>query len=168
MALGVISTAFIIPFLLLSPIAGVLVDRHNRKLMMMLSDMVAIIGTSPGSGMALQFALAGILYVALVVCVYLFVPSIRNLEDLLPDHDRWRLSIRTTRPSGGAGGTVRFSLRLLWHPLRMDPEPERSSHRNRHSEEAVAASAARAPASKARFIQASSPRTPPVSSSSCP
>ena len=44
-ALGVVSTSFIIPFLLLSPIAGVLVDRHSRKLMMMVSDVVAIIAT---------------------------------------------------------------------------------------------------------------------------
>jgi MFS family permease len=44
-ALGIISTAFIIPFLLLSPIAGVMVDRHNRKLMMMVSDLTAVTAT---------------------------------------------------------------------------------------------------------------------------
>src|SRR5688572_8427133 len=44
-ALGIINTAFILPFLLLSPIAGVLVDRHNRKLMMMISDLTAILAT---------------------------------------------------------------------------------------------------------------------------
>jgi len=46
-----------------------------------------LVGTSPGSGMALQYVLAGVLYVAIVVSVFLFVPSIRNLEDRLPDHD---------------------------------------------------------------------------------
>lgn len=51
-----------------------------------------MVGTSPGSGMALQFVLCGILYVVLVVSVYLFVPSIRNLEDLLPDHDQLELA----------------------------------------------------------------------------
>lgn len=44
-ALGIINTAFIVPFLLLSPIAGVMVDRHNRKLMMMVSDLTAVLAT---------------------------------------------------------------------------------------------------------------------------
>ena len=44
-SLGIISTAFVVPFLLLSPIAGVMVDRYNRKLMMMVSDLTAIIAT---------------------------------------------------------------------------------------------------------------------------
>jgi DHA3 family macrolide efflux protein-like MFS transporter len=38
-ALGIVNTAFIVPFLLLAPIAGVMVDRYNRKLMMMVSDL---------------------------------------------------------------------------------------------------------------------------------
>src|SRR5512147_1960070 len=45
-ALGIINTAFIVPFLLLSPIAGVMVDRHNRKLMMMVSDLTAVTATA--------------------------------------------------------------------------------------------------------------------------
>lgn len=45
-ALGVLSTSFLIPFLLLSPIAGALVDRHNRKLMMMVSDLAAAVATA--------------------------------------------------------------------------------------------------------------------------
>ena len=45
-ALGIINTAFIVPFLLLSPIAGVMVDRHNRKLMMMVSDLTAVLATT--------------------------------------------------------------------------------------------------------------------------
>jgi MFS family permease len=45
-ALGIINTAFIVPFLLLSPIAGVMVDRYNRKLMMMVSDLTAILSTA--------------------------------------------------------------------------------------------------------------------------
>ncbi len=44
-ALGVISTSFLIPYMMLTPIAGVLVDRHSRKLMMMVSDIVAIVAT---------------------------------------------------------------------------------------------------------------------------
>jgi DHA3 family macrolide efflux protein-like MFS transporter len=44
-ALGVLSTSFLIPFLLLSPIAGAMVDRYNRKLMMMVSDLAAAVAT---------------------------------------------------------------------------------------------------------------------------
>ncbi len=40
-ALGLMQVCFITPFLLISPIAGVMVDRQNRKLMMMMSDLGA-------------------------------------------------------------------------------------------------------------------------------
>jgi MFS family permease len=40
-ALALVQVAFITPFLIISPIAGVMVDRYNRKLMMMLSDLGA-------------------------------------------------------------------------------------------------------------------------------
>ena len=40
-ALALVSVFFITPFLLISPVAGVLVDRYNRKMMMMLSDLGA-------------------------------------------------------------------------------------------------------------------------------
>lgn len=43
--LGGMTTAFTVPFLLLTPIAGVMVDRYNRKLMMMASDITAGLGT---------------------------------------------------------------------------------------------------------------------------
>ncbi|MFZ2358186.1 MAG: MFS transporter [Anaerolineae bacterium] len=45
LAMGLMQVAFILPFLLLSPIAGVMVDRYNRKLMMMVSDFTAILAT---------------------------------------------------------------------------------------------------------------------------
>jgi MFS transporter, DHA3 family, macrolide efflux protein len=44
-ALGLMQVFFITPFLLISPIAGVLVDRHDRKLMMIVSDLGAGIAT---------------------------------------------------------------------------------------------------------------------------
>jgi MFS family permease len=44
-ALGAVNTFFLIPFLGLSPIAGVMVDRYNRKLMMMVSDLTAVTAT---------------------------------------------------------------------------------------------------------------------------
>lgn len=46
MALGGVTTSFLIPYLLLSPIAGAMVDRYNRKMMMMLSDLIAVLATS--------------------------------------------------------------------------------------------------------------------------
>jgi MFS family permease len=45
-ALGLVQVFFIVPFLLLSPVAGVMVDRYNRKAMMMISDLVAILPTA--------------------------------------------------------------------------------------------------------------------------
>lgn len=44
-AMGLLQVFFITPFLLISPVAGVMVDRYNRKLMMMVSDLTAILGT---------------------------------------------------------------------------------------------------------------------------
>jgi MFS family permease len=43
--MGLMQVFFITPFLLISPFAGVMVDRHNRKLMMMVSDLAAGLGT---------------------------------------------------------------------------------------------------------------------------
>lgn len=43
--MGLMQVFFITPFLLISPFAGVMVDRHNRKLMMMISDLAAGLGT---------------------------------------------------------------------------------------------------------------------------
>ncbi|MBN2148663.1 MAG: MFS transporter, partial [Anaerolineales bacterium] len=36
-SLGIMQTAFILPYLLMIPLAGVMVDRYNRKLMMAVS-----------------------------------------------------------------------------------------------------------------------------------
>ena len=44
--LGIIQVSFILPFLLISPIAGAMVDRYNRKIMMMVSDLGAVIATT--------------------------------------------------------------------------------------------------------------------------
>ncbi len=43
--LGLMQVFFITPFLIISPIAGVMVDRHNRKSMMMVSDLLAGLAT---------------------------------------------------------------------------------------------------------------------------
>ncbi len=44
-AMGLMQVFFITPFLIMSPFAGVMVDRYNRKVMMMVSDLVAVIAT---------------------------------------------------------------------------------------------------------------------------
>ncbi|MBA4420872.1 MAG: MFS transporter [Anaerolinea sp.] len=44
-AMGLMQVCFITPFLIMSPFAGVMVDRYSRKLMMMISDLVAVIAT---------------------------------------------------------------------------------------------------------------------------
>jgi MFS family permease len=44
-SLGIMQTAFVLPYLLIIPLAGVMVDRYNRKLMMMVSDLAAGLGT---------------------------------------------------------------------------------------------------------------------------
>ncbi len=45
LAMGMMQVFYITPFLIISPIAGVMVDRHNRKMMMMVSDMAAGVAT---------------------------------------------------------------------------------------------------------------------------
>jgi DHA3 family macrolide efflux protein-like MFS transporter len=45
-----------------------------------------IVGSGPGSGMGLMFVVAGLIGTAIGLGGYLF-PSVRNAEDLLPDHD---------------------------------------------------------------------------------
>ncbi len=44
--LGLVQLSFVLPFLLISPIAGAMVDRYNRKLMMMVSDLGAVLATT--------------------------------------------------------------------------------------------------------------------------
>ncbi|HPC05685.1 MAG TPA: MFS transporter [Anaerolineaceae bacterium] len=45
-AMGLVQVCFITPFLIMSPFAGVMVDRYNRKLMMMVSDFTAVLATA--------------------------------------------------------------------------------------------------------------------------
>jgi MFS family permease len=45
-ALGPITACFTVPCILVSPIAGTMVDRYNRKLMMMVSDLRAVLATT--------------------------------------------------------------------------------------------------------------------------
>jgi MFS transporter, DHA3 family, macrolide efflux protein len=67
-ALGMMQVFFITPFLIISPFAGVMVDRYNRKAMMMVSDLAAAIATG---GIFVLYALGMLefwhLYVAAVL-----------------------------------------------------------------------------------------------------
>ncbi len=44
-AMSAMQVSFILPFMLITPVAGVLVDRYNRKLMMMVSDLASVLAT---------------------------------------------------------------------------------------------------------------------------
>ena len=72
-------------------IAGALADYVTEPAMRsqtwLASAFGPLVGTGPGSGMALQFIFAGVGYMAAVLFVFLFVPAVRHLEDRLPDHD---------------------------------------------------------------------------------
>jgi hypothetical protein len=46
-----------------------------------------LVGTSPGSGMALQYLFSGLAYLAIILVAW-FIPTIRNVEELLLDHDQ--------------------------------------------------------------------------------
>jgi len=59
MSLGWMQVCFMAPLLIATPFAGVMVDRHNRKLMMMISDLTAGLATV----MILIFQALGILEV---------------------------------------------------------------------------------------------------------
>ena len=72
-------------------IAGALADYVTEPAMLgqtMLAKAFGwLVGTEPGSGMSLQFLAAGLGYI-LVVIIAWFIPTIRNVETLLPDHDQ--------------------------------------------------------------------------------
>jgi MFS family permease len=46
-----------------------------------------LVGASPGSGMALMFIISGLLYLSVTAAAW-FIPVVRNVETLLPDHDQ--------------------------------------------------------------------------------
>ena len=62
-----------------------------------------LVGNSPGSGMSLQFVISGLLYL-IVIAVAWFIPVVRNVEMLLPDHDQMKKVEET--PQEQASGVV--------------------------------------------------------------
>jgi DHA3 family macrolide efflux protein-like MFS transporter len=71
--------------------AGVLADFVTEPAMQSqswLSDTLGwLLGTGPGSGMALQFVISGVGWLV-IIAVASFIPVIRDVEDLLPDHEQ--------------------------------------------------------------------------------
>jgi MFS family permease len=75
-----------------TPILGGLLADHIMEPAMRSQTWLAntfgwLVGTKPGSGMALIMLIAGILMILTMFAGYL-IPSIRNMEDLLPDHEQ--------------------------------------------------------------------------------
>jgi hypothetical protein len=48
-----------------------------------------LVGTEPGSGMAVQYLFSGIGYLSVILIAW-FIPRIRNVETDLPDHDQMK------------------------------------------------------------------------------
>jgi DHA3 family macrolide efflux protein-like MFS transporter len=72
-------------------IAGALADYVTEPAMTTKSGLSSafgwLVGNSPGSGMSLQYIFSGVAYMAIVLAAW-FIPIIRNVETLLPDHDQ--------------------------------------------------------------------------------
>ena len=71
-------------------VAGPLADRVLEPSMMESGNLSGVFGgvagTGPGAGMSLMFIFAGLMAMIVGIAGY-FVPAIRNVETLLPDHD---------------------------------------------------------------------------------
>ena len=70
--------------------AGPLADRIFEPAMAPGGALVGafgwLVGTGPGAGMGLMFVLSGLLGALVGVGGYMF-PAVRNVEDIMPDHD---------------------------------------------------------------------------------
>jgi DHA3 family macrolide efflux protein-like MFS transporter len=91
----------------ISPImAGTLADLVTEPAMQSqtwLSDTFgSLVGSGPGSGMSLQYILSGVGWIGIIVAAS-FLPVIRNVEDLLPDHEQSQQAVETpAEPAGSA------------------------------------------------------------------
>jgi MFS family permease len=72
-------------------VSGLLADYAMEPAMKVNSGLAQtfgwMVGTGPGSGMSLQFIVAGLLYLTVIIAAW-FNPAIRNVETILPDHDQ--------------------------------------------------------------------------------
>ena len=71
-------------------VAGPLADRVLEPAMVENGSLTGafsgLVGTGPGAGMSLMFIFAGLMAMIVGIAGY-FVPAIRNVETILPDHD---------------------------------------------------------------------------------
>jgi hypothetical protein len=72
-------------------VAGALADYITEPAMIAQTGLSKafgwLVGTESGSGMSLQFIFSGLAYISIVIVAW-FIPTIRNVEELLPDHDQ--------------------------------------------------------------------------------
>jgi DHA3 family macrolide efflux protein-like MFS transporter len=87
-ALTLVQLFFFAPQILMSPLAGALVDRWNRKLVMMLSDVTTCLGTLTIFVLLRADALQiqHLYLVSAFMGAFLF-PHIRDVGSIIPDHD---------------------------------------------------------------------------------
>lgn len=69
----------------------------------LVASVGAVIGSGPGRGMALMFILVGLLEL-LIVLVSALMPSVRLLEDRLPDHDQAETPLLNSAPTAHPRG----------------------------------------------------------------
>jgi len=58
-----------------------------------------LVGTGPGAGMSLQFIISGVAYLGIILLAW-FIPVIRNVETILPDHDQMKKAVEESLPVG--------------------------------------------------------------------
>jgi MFS transporter, DHA3 family, macrolide efflux protein len=84
-------------------LAGLMADRVTEPALQAQSGLAHafgwLVGNSPGSGMSLQYLLSGVLYLG-VIGVAWFIPVVRNVETLLPDHDQIKPAVGASAPNG--------------------------------------------------------------------
>jgi MFS family permease len=84
-------------------VAGALADYVTEPAMQTQTGLAKafgwLVGTSPGSGMSLQFFVSGLGYILILIIAW-FIPTVRNVETLLPDHDQLeRVEDQTPEPT---------------------------------------------------------------------
>ncbi len=71
-------------------VAGALADYVTEPAMQaktfLSSTFSWLVGTKPGAGMSLQYVFSGLAYISIILIAW-FIPAIRNVETILPDHD---------------------------------------------------------------------------------
>jgi hypothetical protein len=83
-------------------VAGVLADAVFEPAMKTGGSLAPVfgwlVGTGEGSGMALIFIFVGLLGTAFSLLVYT-IPTIRNVETIMPDHDAQKPPAQTQTPA---------------------------------------------------------------------